>query len=173
MRPGASSTLSLDQIGGGRKNAGSKTHSAHNSLFFSPTAGAGMNALSNRASGYLPSGYYTSGNAAPASGASMTHIGGGAVPMSNLSNQNRYSQAGLRGQSPSRAPSPPSSGGGDSLFNGSRLSTPGLMGQASNGSLNLSVAPQGRAPSAYLEDLFENHPPVQPQADERRHSRRQ
>ncbi|MDI1493321.1 MAG: hypothetical protein OHK93_005109 [Ramalina farinacea] len=176
MHSGPGSTLSLDQLGGGRKNAGGKTHSTHSNLFFSPTAGAGMNAPSNRASGYLPSGYYASGNAAPASGAGMTHIGSG-VPMSNLSNQNRYSQAGLgpRGHSPSRsrAPSPPSSRGGDSLFNGSRLSTPGLMGQASSSTLNLNAAPQGRAPSAYLDDLFENHAPVQTPTDDKRHSRRQ
>lgn len=176
VHSGPGSTLSLDQLGGGRKNAGAKTHSTHSNLFFSPTAGAGMNTPSNRASGYLPSGHYASGNAAPASGASMTHIGGG-VPMSNLTNQSRHSQAGLgpRGHSPSRsrAPSPPSSRGGDSLFNGSRLSTPGLMGQPSNSTLNLNVAPQGRAPSAYLDDLFENHAPVQAPADDRRQSRRQ
>lgn len=32
--------------------------------------------------------------------------------------------------------------------------------QASNSSLNLSVAPQSRAPSAYLDDLFESHQPA-------------
>lgn len=36
----------------------------------------------------------------------------------------------------------------------------GLTMQASNSSLNLSVAPQSRAPSAYLDDLFESHQPA-------------
>ncbi|KAG8525375.1 uncharacterized protein KY384_009019 [Bacidia gigantensis] len=98
---GPGSTLSLDQLAGGK--GGDKVNSTRNSLFFSPTAGAGMQSPANRGSGYLPSGYYAAGNAAPANGASLAHIGAG-VPMSNLGNQNRrYSRASLRANSAHKA----------------------------------------------------------------------
>ena len=173
MSPGPGSTLSLDKLGASSKMPASKTHSAHNSLFFSPTAGAGMNSPGNRGSGYLPSGYYAAGNAAPASGAGMTHIGGGARPLSHLSNQAlQSSRRNSRGPTPPRSPSLPPSRGADSILSGSRLSTQGLVGQASNSTLNLNAPSQGRAPSAYLEDLFENHPPGKAPIEERRSSRR-
>ena len=184
---GPGSTLSLDQLGGMGQRRASKTNSAHTSLFFSPTAGAGaggMQAPGNRGSGYLPAGYYASGNAAPAGGNSTTHMGGG-VPMSNLANGNRrYSRGNSRGDSrgnsrgptPPRSPTLPPSRGVESIYNGSRLSTAGLVGQPNNNSLSsLGVAPQGRAPSAYLEDLFSSHaPPQSPREEtrERRDSRR-
>ena len=172
ISPGPGSTLSLDKLGASGKVPASKTHSAHNSLFFSPTAGAGMNAAGNRGSGYLPSGYYAAGNSAPASGAGMTHIGGGARPLSHLSNQAlQASRRNSRGPSPPGSPSLPPSRGADSVLSG-RLSTQGLVGQASNSTLNLNAPSQGRAPSAYLEDLFENHPPGKPPTEERRSSRR-
>lgn len=158
--PGPGSTLSLDQLGASGKHVGG--NSAHNSLFFSPTAGAGMNTPSNRGSGYLPAGYYAAGNSAPGGGSGMTHIGGGAMPLSNLSKEKRYSRA------PSPPGSIPPSRGLESGYG--RLSTQGLTSNASNSSLNLSAPPQGRAPSAYLEDLFENHPPGQmpPEVEGRR-----
>ena len=169
----AGSTLSLDHLAASGKGGGSKPHSAHTSLYFSPTAGAGMHSPSNRASGYLPAGYYAAGNGAPGGGTGMTHIGGGATSLSNLGLQSkRYSRVQSRGQSPQRSPSLPTSRGTDSVLSGSRLSTQGLVGQISNSNLNLSVAPQGRAPSAYLEDLFENHPPGQTVPEERRSSSR-
>lgn len=169
--PGPGSTMSLDQLGASGKNVGNKSPSAHNSLFFSPTAGAQMNAQGNRGSGYLPAGYYASGNSAPGGGSGMTHIGGGNRPLSNLSNQGaRYSRSRSAEPHGPSSPSLPASRGRDSAFGlppsrggegpyGRRLSTHGLGAHASNSSLNLSVAPQSRAPSAYLEDLFENHPP--------------
>ena len=172
MNPGAGSTiLSLDQLGGGKKGgaggngANSKTNSAHTSLFFSPTAGAGIQNAANRNSGYLPAGYYASGTAAPANGTGMAHIGGGGagLPMTNLPN-GASRRVSSMAPSPPRSPSLPPSRGAESIYNpnASRLSTQGLVGQQSNPSLNsLSVAPQGRAPSAYLEDLFANHPPPQ------------
>lgn len=145
-------------------------------IFSSPLAGAGMNSPSNRGSGYLPAGYYASGNSAPASGAGMTHIGGAARPLSKLGLEGRESsRRDSRGPTPPHSPSLPPSRGADSVFNGSRLSMQGLVGQASNSTLNLNVAPQGRAPSAYLEDLFANHPPGspgQPPMEERRSSKR-
>jgi len=159
--PGPGSTLSLDHLGASGKGAGSKHNSAYNSLYFSPTAGAGMHTPSNRGSGYLPAGYYAAGNSAPSG---MTHIGGSGMPLSNLGNQGRrYSRTRSAGHSPPRSPSLPPSRGGDSLYNGRPSTqglTQGLTMHASNSSLN--VAPtQSRAPSAYLEDLFENHPPGQ------------
>lgn len=153
---GAGSILSLDQLASSGKGGGSKQASAHNSLFFSPTAAAGGGAQTqnHRGSSYLPSGYYASGNPAPSG---MTHLGGG--PMSNVTNQNRHSARHSRLPSPPRSPSLPPSRGLDSPHAG-RLSTQGLINhnQASNSSLNLTAAP-GRAPSAYLEDLFESHSP--------------
>ena len=174
MSPGPGSTLSLDQLGAsGKGRPASNRHSAHSNLFFSPTAGAGINSPGNRGSGYLPSGYYAAGNAAPANGAGMTHIGGGTRPLSHLSNQPFVnSRRSSRGPSPPRSPSLPPSRGADSILSASRLSTQGLVGQASNSTLNLNAPPQGRAPSAYLEDLFENHPPGQPPVEERRSSKR-
>ena len=173
MSPGAGSTvMSLDHLGGGGKKAGggtggnSKTNSAHTSLFFSPTAGAGIQNAANRNSGYLPAGYYASGTAAPANGASMTHVGGGGagLPMTNLPNGGGQRRVSSLAPTPPRSPSLPPSRGAESIYNpnASRLSTQGLMGQASNQSLSsLSVAPQGRVPSAYLEDLLSNHLPPQ------------
>ena len=79
--------------------------------------------------------------------------------MANLTNM-RDSKRYSRNNSPPGTPSlPPSRGGGppDSPYNG-RLSTQALVNQSSS-SLNLNTPTQGRAPSAYLEDLFENHPP--------------
>ena len=175
-KPGAGSTLSLDQLGGmgaGGKG-GPKHQSGHGSLFFSPTAGTGMQNSSNRGSGYLPAGYYAAGNQPPGGGSGMTHIGGGngGIGLSNLGPQShRYSRARSTGPSPPRSPSLPPSRGGESAYGG-RLSTAGLTMHASNSSLNLSPAPQSRAPSAYLEDLFENHPPgTPPPEDNRRGSR--
>lgn len=173
--PGPGSTLSLDKLSAGGK-VGSRRASAHNNLFFSPTAGAGMNSPSNRGSGYLPAGYYASGNSALAGGAGMAQIGGGSRPISKLGvdgydSPRRMSTA----RSPPRSPSLPTSRGGDSIMSGRRLSTQGLVGQPTGNTLNLSVPPQGRAPSAYLEDLISSHTPGSPghsPVDERRSSRR-
>lgn len=164
FHPGAGSTMSLDQLGAIGKGG---PKSGHGSLFFSPTAGAGMQPPSNRGSNYLPAGYYASGNSAPGGGSGMTHIGGGGIGLSNLRPENhRYSRARSQGPSPPGSPSLPPSRGGESTYGG-RLSTAGLTTHASNSSLNLSVPPgQSRAPSAYLEDLFENHPPGTPPPEE-------
>ena len=154
--PGPGSTLSLDHLAASGKG-GTKSASAHNSLFFSPTAGAGMQTPNNRGSGYLPAGYYASGNSAPGGGSGMTHIGGGGIGLSTLRpDSHRYSRARSTGPSPPGSPSLPPSRSGDTAYNG-RLSTAGLTMHTSNSSLNLSAPPQGRAPSAYLEDLFEHH----------------
>ena len=169
--PGPGSTLSLDHLGASGK-AGVKTpSSARGSLFFSPTASTGMQTPGNRGSSYLPAGYYAAGNSAPSGGSGMTHIGGGGIGLSNLTPQNhRHSRARSAGPSPPGSPSLPPSRGADSTLG--RLGTAGLTMHASNSSLNLSAPPQGRAPSAYLEDLFENHPPGTPPPEEHGRGRR-
>ena len=169
--PGPGSTLSLDHLGASGKGGAKTPSSARGSLFFSPTASTGMQSPGNRGSTYLPAGYYAAGNSAPSGGSGMTHIGGGGIGLSNLTPQNhRYSRARSLGPSPPGSPSLPPSRGADSTL--ARLSTAGLTMHASNSSLNLSAPPQGRAPSAYLEDLFENHPPGTPPAEEHGRGRR-
>ncbi len=175
--PGPGSTLSLDQLGGamgpGGKR-GTKHQLGHGSLFFSPTAGTSMQTPGNRGSGYLPAGYYAAGNSAPGGGSGMTHLGGGSggIGLSNLGPQShRYSRARSIGPSPPGSPSLPPSRAEESTAGG-RLNTAGLTMHASNSSLNLSPAPQSRAPSAYLEDLFENHPPGTPPPEEHRRGSR-
>ncbi|QKX62456.1 uncharacterized protein TRUGW13939_09617 [Talaromyces rugulosus] len=109
-------------------------HSASQSnLFFSPTAGAGSHQSMNRASAYLPSGYYAAGNTTL--GPSQSQI--------NL------------GRSPPGSPSLPPSRGHERTRSSNHVG-------ASTSTLNLNVPPQGRAPSAYLEDLFDSHSPAPP-----------
>ncbi|KAI4122524.1 MAG: hypothetical protein LQ338_005770 [Usnochroma carphineum] len=165
---GAGSTLSLDHLAASTK-AGSKTQTARSSLFFSPTAGAGMQNPGNRGSGYLPAGYYAAGNAAAGGGAGMTHLGGGSPMPGHGAHSKRYSRARSAGPSPPGTPSSlPPSRGAEVAYG--RPSTAGLSTQASTSTLNLSTAPQGRAPSAYLDDLFEGHSSVAPSSQD--HSRR-
>ena len=169
--PGPGSTLSLDHLGPSGKGGVKTPSSARGSLFFSPTASTGMQTPGNRGSTHLPAGYYAAGNSAPSGGSGMTHIGAGGIGLSNLTPQNhRYSRARSTGPSPPGSPSLPPSRGADSTLG--RLGTPGLTMHASNSSLNLSAPPQGRAPSAYLEDLFENHPPGTPPPEEHGRGRR-
>lgn len=158
-----------------------------NNLFFSPTAGgaAGLRDSTNRSSTYLPAGYYPSGNAAPAGGSPVANIGGSGQNLSvgalNTPG-NRYSNRS--GISPPVSPSlPPSRGTYDrappsrdglSMYNRNSVATLGTPGNTRSGvygqanheggsmsQISLNVpggnAAGGRAPSAYLEDLFENH----------------
>ena len=169
--PGPGSTLSLDHLGAGGKGGVKTPSSARGSLFFSPTASTSMQTPGNRGSSYLPAGYYAAGNSAPSGGSGMTHIGSGGIGLSNLTPQNhRYSRARSVGPSPPGSPSLPPSRGADSTLG--KLNTAGLTMHASNSSLNLSAPPQGRAPSAYLEDLFEKHPPGSPPPEEHGRTRR-
>lgn len=124
-----------------------------------------MQVPTKRGSGYLPAGYYAAGNSTPGGGMGMTHIGGGGTGLGNPNS--RYSRARSTGPSPPHSPSLPPSRGYDGGLG--RPSTAGLSMHTSNSSLNLSVPPQGRAPSAYLEDLFESHPAApDPGVDRRR-----
>ncbi|TQB75291.1 hypothetical protein MPDQ_003266 [Monascus purpureus] len=109
---------------------GPKAPGSNSGLFFSPTAGPGYHQPGTRTSTYLPAGYYAAGPAIPGAHGSS-----------------------LRNPSPPGSPAPPSSAGLDSQYNTHRRSS----FVASMSSLNLTSAPQGRAPSAYLDDLFDNH----------------
>ncbi|KAI9856175.1 MAG: hypothetical protein M1824_005672 [Vezdaea acicularis] len=151
------STLSLDHLGSGARNStvGPKGHTPNSSLFFSPTAAAGgLTTPGNRGSGYHPSGYYPSGASAPGNGAGMTHIG--SSPAAALSRMGGGPQAhGYSRATSGAAPSPPVS----PSLPPSRGTVGGVVGGVRNGSmssLNLNQPPAGRAPSTYLEDLFED-----------------
>ncbi|KAH0541912.1 hypothetical protein FGG08_003632 [Glutinoglossum americanum] len=156
---GAGSSLSLDHLSSSGKSPNGPRHTPNSSLFFSPTAttGAGLGQPNNRGSGYLPAGYYAAGNAAPGGGTGMTHIGGGA-PISLSTHSHGYTRTRSVGPSPPGSPSLPPSRGGDA---GTGFPRGSLRAGPSMTSLNLSTPQQERAPSAYLEDLFENHQPGQ------------
>ncbi|KAF1943644.1 hypothetical protein EJ02DRAFT_342666 [Clathrospora elynae] len=192
---GANSNMSLDQLNAapiGKSSKpfagppGSTPQKSQSSLFFSPTAGgaAGVrdSIVNNRSSTYLPAGYYASGNAAPASGSPMTHVGSGhgqnPSALSLGTPGNRFSTRSSPPESPSLPPSrggysrAPPSRDGLSVYNRNSvatLHTPGNTRSSVYGPGNESVSQislnmpggttvaGGRAPSAYLEDLFEHH----------------
>ncbi|KAI9819060.1 MAG: hypothetical protein M1832_004102 [Thelocarpon impressellum] len=158
------SSLSLDQLARPGSHHPRAPGATNSGLFFSPTARPGSTANDspvNRSSQYLPAGYYAPGNSAPSGGAGMTHVGGagsgGGINLSNLGPQSQgYSRARSTGPSPPVSPNlPPARGGGDPGYGRVPNAPHGHNPSAS--SLNLNAAPQGRAPSAYLEDLFESH----------------
>jgi hypothetical protein len=158
------STLSLGVLGG-KKNKNERPGTATGmgntpgqSLFFSPTAGAGANGSGmltqpgNRASAYLPSGYYAAGAAAPGGGSGLAHLGNGnrmstreAISLSNLGpTVQGYQRAQSLGTTPPDSPNP--SGLGAGLGHNAAMST---------STLDLSARTPNRAPSAYLDDLFD------------------
>ena len=100
-----------------------------------------------RGSNYLPAGYYAAGTAAAG--------GGGAA--STFTSMGPKSQGYTRTRSapsPPSSPTLPSSSVDVSYNSGHSLAGP------STSSVNLASPPsQVRAPSAYLEDLFESHAP--------------
>ena len=150
----------------------------HHSAMPSPHLAAG-----NRNSGYLPAGYYASGTAQPAGGQGTTHINAHAAGQRGSSILNPLSDrlSGLRAESAgyqrahSFGHSPPSSPGlAPTPVSALRTSASSMVGQVngptgggglysqpSASSLNLSVpggtVSGGRTPSAYLEEMFENH----------------
>lgn len=158
---GPGSALSLEHLGASGRtgtNPSKKIPTSKSNLFFSPTAGAGMHNPSNRGSSYLPAGYYAAGNSAPGGGPGMTHVGSGPSSFSGLGPQSHgYSRARSLGPSPPGSPALPPSRGADVGYG--RASTAGLSTHSTS-TLNLSAPPQGRAPSAYLEDLMANYPPM-------------
>ncbi|KAI9674478.1 MAG: hypothetical protein M1817_001816 [Caeruleum heppii] len=157
---GARSSLSLDHLApSNRKSSagGGRGVTPRSSLFFSPTArgSMGMESPGHRGSGYLPAGYYAAGNAAPGGGAGMANLGGTSIGLTNLGPQSQgYSRARNMGPSPPGSPSIPPTRGHE---HGHRATGSHLPSQGSTSTLNLTAPSQGRAPSAYLEDLFEHH----------------
>ncbi|RAL15633.1 uncharacterized protein BO97DRAFT_403589 [Aspergillus homomorphus CBS 101889] len=160
--------VALDKLGGAgnhqhhrhshhshRHHRTSKGPSANSGLFFSPTAGM-QHGSGIRRSSYLPAGYYNTNNA-------------GTPPRTQDA---RYSAADLTGlggpptQGYARTksgPSPPESPGlpqyHDQQDTPPRRSTRRSHVEASTSTVNLASPPAGRTPSAYLEDLFDSHPP--------------
>ena len=159
------STISLGALGAKNAKKGGRPPTAPgaastSSLFFSPTAGAagggGLANPGNRGSNYLPAGYYAAGASQPGNGQGMAHIGqghGGAISLSNLGPaRDGYLRARSMGTTPPDSPSL-----------GAQSSGPhGHTHGASSSTLNLNAIGEVRAPSAYLDDLFdgENAPPV-------------
>ncbi|KAL2351690.1 hypothetical protein BJ546DRAFT_255602 [Cryomyces antarcticus] len=174
---GVGSSMSLDHLTvAGKPAQKERTPSAN--LFFSPTATAGRQSpgpgTNRNSSAYLPAGYYAAGNAAPAGGAGMTTLGGSLGPATG----GGYTRSRSMGPSPPASPgSPPSSGGtytssrgasreghtstrgASQAYRGERNSSVLYVpaGSARTSMAGLSGQPTSRAPSAYLEDLFENH----------------
>ncbi|KAE8389716.1 hypothetical protein BDV23DRAFT_156747 [Aspergillus alliaceus] len=129
----------------------SKAPRSNSGLFFSPTAG--MHSAANRGSSYLPAGYYAAGSAAAGSGSRQSmHFSASDLP--GLGPQAQGYTRTRSGPSPPGTPTHTPGGVYESQYNTSRHSH-----LASNSSVNLASPTQGRTPSAYLEDLFENHPP--------------
>ncbi|EAU34751.1 predicted protein [Aspergillus terreus NIH2624] len=152
--------VSLDKLSSNKRGShanprSSKVPSSSSGLFFSPTAGA--HTSGNRGSSYLPAGYYAAGSSAAGSHPSM-HFSS-----SDLPGLGPQSQGYVRTRS---GPSPPGTPTYEpSPHHAARQSYVG----GSTSSLNLSSPPpQGRTPSAYLEDLFENHAPQQQNRNSRR-----
>ncbi|KAM5434220.1 hypothetical protein MferCBS31731_006843 [Microsporum ferrugineum] len=152
-RQSVGASMSLEKLNSGNTpgNRHSALHRASqpptSSLFFSPTAGASnLHAAGNRGSGYLPAGYYAASGASPGTGAGLQHSTS-SIGLSPLGPQAQgYSRTRSTG------PTPPDSPALSPTMRRYEQTHP------STSSLNLTSPPQGRAPSAYLEDLFENHP---------------
>ncbi|RKF82554.1 putative csi2 protein [Golovinomyces cichoracearum] len=143
------SLISLSGLGakGGKKvsKPGAVQSSSNTAnLFFSPTAGANLQNGSNRASTYFPAGYYSAGGSVTANGATQSSLGAPGISLSNLSVQSH-------GYNRSRSidPSPPDS---------PMIRTDNQLNLQQNSSiLNLNQLSDSseRAPSAYLENLFD------------------
>lgn len=145
--------VSLEKMSGKHRSShshrrSSKVPSSNSGLFFSPTAG--MHSGGNRGSSYLPAGYYVAGNAAAGGGQNIS------FSSSDLPGMGPQSQGYSRTRSGPSPPGTPPHAGGTYDHHTGRHSYVG----ASTSSVNLSSPHNpGRTPSAYLEDLFENHPP--------------
>ncbi|PSK43725.1 hypothetical protein B9Z65_7239 [Elsinoe australis] len=143
-------------------------------LFFSPTASTnattnipmtGLPPQNNRSSTFLPAGYYASPSSQLGSGASQTTIGGAGQGSPSLAAR----RTSLNRPMSNMQLAPPSrDGAGNRLSSGRPVSNVSYGGNAhlhpqhSASSLQVGTGhgedlPGSRAPSAYLEDLFENH----------------
>ena len=168
---GPGSELSLDLLtGGGNKSAGYDSPANRSSLFFSPTASATAatgrpSTAGNRHSTYLPSGYYAAGKSGQGEGVagngrpiSMIDFTGGSTSRPQTGNRpqssSRYSRAlSTGGVSPGPSPllDPTTSPAPDIPYGRSSMARLSMA--------SLGARSDGRAPSAYLEDLFDQ-PPV-------------
>ena len=148
-------------------------------LFFSPTAQATQQRDSYRnSSGYMPSGFYASPSSQPAGGHNSTTIGGLAPGHTNTQRYSAALSSTHSAPSPPASPSlPPQSRGSGAYRNSNSrdgLRAPSrdglrsarnsayLYDQPSSSSLMVGGASSSdlagsRAPSAVLEDMFENH----------------
>ncbi|KAI9850582.1 MAG: hypothetical protein M1838_005432 [Thelocarpon superellum] len=153
----AASSVSLDRLAPRSGSVAAKNVTPHTSLFFSPTArpASTMESPGIRGSTYFPAGYYAAGAATPGGGAGMTHVGGSSINLSHLGPQSQgYSRTRSVGPSPPISPNLPPNRGSEAAFHRTgNTSNPSLS------SINLSAPAQGRAPSAYLEDLFARDQP--------------
>lgn len=133
------STMSLSQARGNRKSRGPipSANLSQSNLFFSPTAAAQGNG-GNRASAYLPSGFYAAGAGNP----SHQH----SISLTNLRPESRGHGARDSRITPPDSPSFAATGRRD----------------MSGSSLHLPPQPGQRAPSAYLEDLLADDPGALP-----------
>jgi hypothetical protein len=115
------------------------TNLSQSNLFFSPTAAASGTGGGNRSSAFLPSGFYAAGQSTPGAQNDQS------ISLSNLRPDSRghYGNASRNTLNPSPPGSP---------------SFPTARRDMSTSSLNLNVAPTGRAPSAYLDDLLADDP---------------
>jgi hypothetical protein len=173
----AGSSMSLEALnaaGKPLKPDTSRKQPPPDGLFFSPTAHRPMSdaglggsrplssVMGNRSSTYLPAGYYANTSAQAGGGAGATTIGGNLAP---------YARNSMYENSPPTTPGHTSASRNSYLRAGSRdgltasrnsyLDAAPRPGYAS-GSHNARPQsndglPGSRAPSAYLEDLFDNH----------------
>ncbi|CAH0024252.1 unnamed protein product [Clonostachys rhizophaga] len=136
------STMSLSQPGRNprrttRGTVPSMTNPSASNLFFSPTA-ANSTTPGNRASTYLPSGFYAAG-----------------AGSNNQTQRHSTSMTNLR-------PDSRGHGGSRNTFQGTPPDSPQVVGTArrdlSATSLNLNRPHSQRAPSAYLDDLLADDP---------------
>ncbi|KAL4935710.1 hypothetical protein BDV06DRAFT_121124 [Aspergillus oleicola] len=147
---GVHNAVSLEKMSGNRHSSyrdskrASKIPMSGSGLFYSPTAG--MQNAGNRGSSYLPAGYYSAGNAAARVGLSTE----------SLPPQTRgYTRTGSGPTPPATPPAAPG------MHEPPRYSNSNLRqsyaADGSTSSVNLTSPPVGRTPSAYLDDLFDNH----------------
>jgi hypothetical protein len=146
----------------GRPSTSGHVPTASQSLFYSPTTGVagagGLSHLGNRGSNYLPAGYYAAGASAPGNGTGMTHIGSASRENINLANLRPNSQGYTRAQS--MGITPPDSPSGYPPPMGHRVN-PSMSTLELNPRTTAPRAPSvPRAPSAYLEDLFDEAGPA-------------
>jgi len=177
---GNGNTMSMDHLAkpfaaGSRPTSyvdGHKPNPRDSNLFFSPTAGAGVHAHAGGdrrpASGYMPAGFYATSsvnipsntqlNAPYPPSSSHTHLPSLA---GRPASQTGYPRPHSYAPSPPGTPTTRTADAGYPRTANS--SVVGGVGSAmdSASTLNLNApggnAAGGRAPSAYLEDLFENH----------------